>query len=59
MYLMRTLTDYSYPSIGKVFGGRDHSTCISAYDKIEGQMRERRQIYEQVTGLIHQIKGSG
>jgi chromosomal replication initiator protein len=59
MYLVRTLTDYSYPSIGKIFGGRDHSTCISAYEKIEGQMKERLQLYEQVTTLIHQIKGSG
>jgi len=59
MYLIRTLTDYSYPSIGKVFGGRDHSTCISAYEKISEQMKERRQLYEQVTALILQIKGSG
>ncbi len=58
MYLIRNLTDYSYPSIGKVFGGRDHSTCISAVEKIEGQMKLRRQLYEQVTSLIHQIKGS-
>jgi chromosomal replication initiator protein len=58
MYLTRNLTDYSYPMIGKVFGGRDHSTCISAVEKIEGQMKLRRQLYEQVTSLIHEIKGS-
>ena len=59
MYLIRSLTDYSYPSIGKVFGGRDHSTVISAVDKISAQMGEKRQLYEQVTSLIHQIKGGG
>ena len=59
MYLIRSLTDYSYPSIGKVFGGRDHSTVISAVDKITAQMGEKRQLYEQVTSLIHQIKGGG
>jgi chromosomal replication initiator protein len=58
MYLTRNLTDYSYPMIGKVFGGRDHSTCISAVEKIEGQMKLRRQLYEQVTALIHEIKGN-
>jgi len=58
MYLTRNLTDYSYPMIGKVFGGRDHSTCISAVEKIEDQMKLRRQLYEQVTALIHEIKGS-
>ena len=58
MYLTRNLTDYSYPMIGKVFGGRDHSTCISAVEKIEDQMKLRRQLYEQVTALIHDIKGN-
>jgi len=56
IYLTRNLTDYSYPMIGKVFGGRDHSTCISAVEKIEGQMKLRRQLYEQVTALILEIK---
>jgi chromosomal replication initiator protein len=56
MYLTRQLTDYSYPAIGRVFGGRDHTTVIHAVDKITGQMQERRQIYEQVTELIQQIR---
>jgi chromosomal replication initiator protein len=56
MYLIRNLTDYSYPSIGKLFGGRDHSTCISAVEKIESQMAERGQIYENVNSLIHLLK---
>jgi chromosomal replication initiator protein len=57
MYLVRELTDYSYPAIGRVFGKRDHTTVIHAVDKITGQMQERRQIYEQVTGLIQQVRG--
>ena len=56
MYLTRELTDYSYPAIGRVFGKRDHTTVIHAVDKITGQMQERRQIYEQVTELIHKIR---
>ena len=56
MYLTRQLTDYSYPAIGRVFGKRDHTTVIHAVDKITGQMQERRQIYEQVTELIQQIR---
>jgi chromosomal replication initiation ATPase DnaA len=44
--------------IGRFFGGRDHSTCIAAVEKIEDQMRLRRQLYEQVTSLIHELKGS-
>ena len=52
MYLVRNLTDYSYPAIARVFGGRDHTTVIHAVEKITGQMKERRQIYEQVTDLL-------
>jgi chromosomal replication initiator protein len=56
MYLVRSLTDYSYPAIARVFGGRDHTTVIHAVDKISTQMKERRQLYEQVTELTVQIR---
>ncbi len=56
MYLVRNLTDYSYPAIGRVFGGRDHTTVIHAVEKISTQMKERRQIYEQVTELLLELK---
>jgi chromosomal replication initiator protein len=35
MYLARRLTAMSYPEIGSRFGGKDHSTVISAVRKIE------------------------
>jgi chromosomal replication initiator protein len=56
MYLFRTLTDFSYPAIAREFGGRDHTTVIHAYAKISGLMKERRQIYEQVTELTVRIR---
>ena len=55
-HLVRNLTDYSYPAIGRVFGSRDHTTVIHAVDKITGQMQQRRQIYEQVTELTQQVR---
>ena len=56
MYLFRTLTDLSYPAIAREFGGRDHTTVIHAYEKISRLMKERRQIYEQVTELTVHIR---
>ncbi len=56
MYVFRELTDFSYPAIGREFGGRDHSTVMHAVEKITGLMRERHQIYNQVTDLIVRIK---
>ncbi len=35
MYLSRKHTEHSLPEIGKQFGGRDHTTVIHAYRKIE------------------------
>jgi chromosomal replication initiator protein len=57
MYLFRELTDYSYPAIAREFGGRDHTTVIHAVEKVAGLMRERRQIFDQVSALIYDIKG--
>jgi chromosomal replication initiator protein len=38
MYVFRELTDLSYPSIARLFGGRDHTTVIHAVEKIQRQM---------------------
>ena len=56
MYVFRTMTDFSYPAIAREFGGRDHTTVIHAVEKISGLMKERRQIYDQVTALMGRIK---
>ena len=56
MYLFRDLTDLSYPSIARIFGGRDHTTVIHAVEKIQKQMGERQQIYQQVTELQNRLK---
>jgi len=57
MYLFRELTEYSYPAIAREFGGRDHTTVIHAVEKVSRLMKERRQVYDQVTELIYDIKG--
>jgi chromosomal replication initiator protein len=59
MYVFRELTDYSYPAIAREFGGRDHTTVIHAVEKISALMKERRQIYDQVTELLHLIRSGG
>lgn len=59
MYVFRDSTDLSYPAIAREFGGRDHTTVIHAVEKIKALMGERRQVYDQVTELLNQIrKGS-
>jgi chromosomal replication initiator protein len=56
MYVFRQLTELSYPAIAREFGGRDHTTVIHAVDKIEALMKERRQVFDQVTELTRMIR---
>jgi chromosomal replication initiator protein len=56
MYAFREVTDFSYPAIAREFGGRDHTTVMHAVDKIASLMKEKRQIYDQVTGLILHLR---
>jgi chromosomal replication initiator protein len=59
MYAFRELTEFSYPMIGREFGGRDHTTVIHAVEKVNSQLKERRAVYEQVTELIRMIRSGG
>ena len=59
MYVLRQMTNFSYPAIGRQFGDRDHTTVMHAVTKITALMRERRPIYEQVHELMNRIRASG
>jgi chromosomal replication initiator protein len=60
MYVFRELTDYSYPRIAEVFGGRDHTTVMHACDKVRSQIAEKPVVFNQVNELINRIKhGAG
>ncbi len=37
MYLCRHLTDLSFPEIGKLFGGKHHTTVMHAVDRIDSE----------------------
>jgi len=56
MYVFRELTDLSYPAIGRLFGGRDHTTVIHAVEKIQRLMMERTSTFDQVTMLVRTLK---
>lgn len=52
IYLCRKMTTESFPKIGTYFGGRDHSTIISAYQKIEDELKDN----EQLRMIIEELK---
>jgi chromosomal replication initiator protein len=51
MYLARQLTSTSYPEIGNRFGGKDHSTVISAVRNIEKKIAEDPSLRSVISTL--------
>ena len=56
MYLIRTLTDESFPKIGLEFGGKNHTTVMHACDKINKEMRNNQSLKDTIDRLVAQIK---
>ncbi|MFH1745004.1 MAG: chromosomal replication initiator protein DnaA [bacterium] len=51
MYLMRKEINASYPTIGQEVGGRDHTTAIHAYNKIEGELEKNERIKQDIDSI--------
>ena len=52
MYLSKKLTQKSYPEIGELFGGKDHTTVLHACKKIESD----RRINEELNHELHVLE---
>lgn len=55
MYVARKLTDNSLPKLGEEFGGRDHSTVIHAYNKIEEDIEKSPEIKKNIDDIISML----
>jgi chromosomal replication initiator protein len=55
MYILREDFHLSYPAIGSVFGGRDHTTVIHACEKVRGDITaddELKTQLEEIRGML-------
>lgn len=52
MYLLRQLTDLSLVEIGRVFGGRDHTTVMYACERVAEKIAAEDAFRDKVNGLI-------
>lgn len=52
MYLMRQLTELSLVEIGRMFGGRDHTTVLYACEKVATLIASNEPFSEKINGLI-------
>jgi len=51
IYLTRELTDLSLPQIGRLYGGRDHSTVLNSIRRVEARIGEDQSFAAQVQAL--------
>lgn len=56
MYLCRELADLSYPRIGELFGGRDHTTVIHAYEKISNFKNSNLAFQNELQAIIEILR---
>lgn len=60
MYLIKTYLEKSLVDIGRAFGGRDHTTVISALRRVEELQKENSDLRKDIEDLhrkIHNITG--
>ncbi len=51
MFLCKGLTSFSYPEIGKAFGGKDHTTVIHAVKKIDSLLEKDQKLKKQIIDI--------
>ena len=58
MFIARRITKLSLGEIGGFFGGRDHSTVLYAYEKIDKLVQKDRSLHETIQGLLATLDSS-
>lgn len=56
MYLCRELTAQPLSSIGRAFGGRDHSSILYAASKIDELMKQDQLLHQTINQLIDELR---
>ena len=58
IFIMREELKTSYPTIGEVLGGRDHTTAIHSYNKINKEKEENEKINQDIQSIKQLLYGS-
>ncbi|MEI7497998.1 MAG: chromosomal replication initiator protein DnaA [Candidatus Falkowbacteria bacterium] len=51
MFLMREEANASFPTIGQELGGRDHTTAMHAYNKIQKEHKENARVKQEIDSI--------
>lgn len=56
IYIAYNFTEYTFSDLGYEFGGRDHSSIMHAYNKIENSIKTDPSLKQKIDYLIKEIK---
>lgn len=57
MYTVRRVVGLSYPEIGKLFGGRDHSTVIYGCQRVEKRLKVDPTLSSELVVIAYLVAG--
>jgi chromosomal replication initiator protein len=55
MYLLREIAKLSYNTIGELLNNRDHTTVLYSYEKIEKEIQQNFELYQEIEILKDKI----
>lgn len=56
VYVIRTMTEASFPKIGELLGGRKHTTILYAYEKIKDELTHHPLLSQQIQEITRRVE---
>lgn len=56
IYIAREMTEYSFTELGNEFGGRDHSSIMHAYNKVNERIQTDSSYMARIKSLMDDVK---
>jgi len=56
MHMMREETQVSLPEIGRILGGRDHTTVMYGCDKISKELEQSTELQQEIASVWHILR---
>ena len=56
VYLIRNNLNYSYPAIGKLFGGKDHTSMMHSCEVISEELKYSKELSNTLTAIMDSIE---
>ena len=57
VYLIREVTEMSFPNLAKILNKKNHTTCISSYQRVEERLMTDVAFQTEIAALIKEMSG--